>query len=561
MAGRQFCTLFDSNYLTRGIVLARSLERVAPDATLTAFCFDDEAYELLLELGLPNVTPVALADLEAFDPDLLAVKPARTPVEYCWTATPCVIRYVLEQRADVDEVTYLDADLRFFGSPEPVFAEMGDASVLITPHRFPPHLAGAAATTGIYNVQFMTFRDTADGRTALDWWRARCLEWCHARLEDGKMGDQKYLDDWPVRFDGVHVLEHVGAGLAPWNVGQYAVAEGPSVDGREAIFFHYHGLRLQRSGRHVWRIGLYPQSRAVRRLFYEPYFAELGAALDAVRAVRPGFDKGFAAPVPAAERARAATAPAQRTAMRGLSFGRVAAAAALRRALHQVVLREDLEPFWRPRLELLRDADVDVVLDVGANTGQYARSLREKGWPGPMVSFEPLSSAYADLEAAAAADPAWSVRRVALSDAAGDAEFQVAGNSASSSLLPMTELHSDAAPHSAVVATERVPVARLDDVIDEVAPDTRRAWLKLDVQGGELGVLRGAERTLDRVGVIDAELSLDTLYEGQPDLMEVVGWLREHGFDLVKLEEAFRHPQTGQLLQCDGLFVRRLRRY
>jgi FkbM family methyltransferase len=560
-ARREFCTLFDSNYLTRAIVLARSLASTAPAWHLTAFCFDDLAFDLLTRLELPNVTPVGLADLEAFDPELLAVKGSRSPVEYCWTATPSVIRYVLGTRPDVHEVTYVDADLRFFSDPEPVFDEMGDASVLITPHRFPPALASAADTTGIYNVQFMTFRDTEEGRTALEWWRERCLEWCYARVEDGKMGDQKYLDDWPVRFDGVHVVRHLGAGLAPWNVGQYRLASGPSVEGVPAVFFHYHGLRLQRSGRHVWRIALYPQSRMARRLFYDPYFADVAAALQDVRQLHPEYDGGFAADVPVSERARAMGAPARREAIRAISFGRWLAAAVLRRLLHRIVLREELDPFWRARATRLHASDIDLVLDVGANSGQYAQGIRDHGWTGPLVSFEPLGSAYAALEERSSADPDWTARRLALTDSAGEIELQVAGNSASSSLLPMARLHSEAAPHSAVIGTESVPAARLDDVIDEIALGRRRIWLKLDVQGGELDVLRGAVRTLDRVAVIDAELSLDVLYEGQPDLMEVVSWLRDHGFDLVALDEAFHHPGTGQLLQCDGVFVRRLRRY
>jgi FkbM family methyltransferase len=559
--GREFCTLFDSNYLTRGIALARSLERVATDARLTAFCFDDESHAILGELALPNVTTVQLRELEAFDPELLAVKDDRTVAEYCWTATPCTLRYVLKTRPDVMEVTYLDADVRFFSSPEPVFEEMGDASVLIAPHRFPPHLASAVDSTGVYNVQFMTFRHTPDGLTALNWWRERCLEWCYARVEDGKMGDQKYLDDWPARFSGVHVLQHAGGGLAPWNVAQYELGDGPTVDGLPAISFHYHALRLQGDGRHMWRWALYEQSTEVRRRFYDPYFADLDAALADVRRLRPGFDKGFADDVAPRERLQAHTGPARRALGRSLAFGKLATEAALNRVLHQAVRREPLHPFWRSRMALLRRMDCDLVLDVGANAGMYVEGLRANGWPGPAVSLEPLASAFADLEARAASDPAWTARRLALADEAGELELHIAGNSASSSLLPMTDLHTEAAPMSAVVGTETVPVTRLDDVIDEVASGAKRAWLKLDVQGGELRVLEGGRRALDRVAALDVELSLEVLYEGQPDLMDVVTWLRDAGFDLVTLEEAFKHPETGQLLQCDGLFARRLKRY
>ena len=156
---REFCTLFDSNYLVKAagdVPLAASAH--CPDFHLTAFCFDEEAEELLAELGLraPDRS-CRLRDLEAPRPALLAAKATASPVEYCWTATPALCRYLLETRPELGEITYLDADLLFFSDPEPLFEEMGDASVLITPHRFAPEYADQEEN-GIYNVQFMTFR-------------------------------------------------------------------------------------------------------------------------------------------------------------------------------------------------------------------------------------------------------------------------------------------------------------------------------------------------------------------------------------------------------------------
>jgi FkbM family methyltransferase len=228
----------------------------------------------------------------------------------------------------------------------------------------------------------------------------------------------------------------------------------------------------------------------------------------------------------------------------------------LERAGYGLVPYDPLEPPLRARADLLAARGIDAVLDVGANEGQYVADLRRAGWSGPVASFEPLLAAYTKLERAVAADPAWTCRRLALADAAGERELHVAGNTASSSLLPMTELHRSGAPESGIVGTERVPTARLADVLDEVAPGASRIWLKLDVQGGELAVLEGAEAILDRVQVIESELSLDTLYAGQPDLMQVSRWLGERGFLLTRLDEGFVHRTTGQLLQCDGLFVR-----
>ena len=248
---RDFCTLFDSNYLVKAVAMHRSLLRHCPDFRLTAFCFDDEAKAALDELALPRLETVALGELEAADPALLSTKGDRTPVEYCWTATPALPRYLFATRPDLREVTYLDADLLFFSDPEPLFAEMGEESVLITPHRYAPEYAHQIEN-GIYNVQFLVFRRDGRGEEILQWWHDRCIEWCYYRLEDGKLGDQKYLDDWPERFEGVHVLRHKGGGLAPWNISQYRVepvGEGRvMVDEDDLVFFHYHRTQLRRRG-------------------------------------------------------------------------------------------------------------------------------------------------------------------------------------------------------------------------------------------------------------------------------------------------------------------------
>jgi hypothetical protein len=301
----ELCTLFDRNYLTRGLVLYRSLERHSPDFRLRVFCMDDETKTVLDRMALPQLTAIGLDELERHDPELLAVKPTRTQIEYCWTATPCVCACALDSERGLSEITYLDADLMFFSEPRPVFDELGDDSILIVPHRYAPASQHLEATSGTYNVQFMTFRRDERGVEALGWWRERCLEWCYYRVEDGKFGDQKYLDDWPERFEGVHILRHVGGGLAPWNVTNYSLGpgpDGPFVDGLPLVFFHHHGLKLYKVGAQVRRAGLLPRHYRVSRtpeplvwrsdyplserdleLVWEPYVRELAQAVADVR--------------------------------------------------------------------------------------------------------------------------------------------------------------------------------------------------------------------------------------------------------------------------------------
>lgn len=230
-----FVTLFDSLFLPQGLALHISMERHVGNYTLWVLCVDVEAHEVLSKLNLPNVRLLQLSKLET--PELLAVKPDRSKGEYCWTLTPFAPRFVFEADAEVSRVTYLDADLWFRKNPEPIFREF-DASgkdILITDHAYSPEY-DQSATSGQYCVQFMTF--TRDGGEVVrKWWEGKCIEWCFARFEDGKFGDQKYLDDWPTRFaNSVHVLTNKELMLAPWNATRFPYGN--------AVTWHFHDLRI-----------------------------------------------------------------------------------------------------------------------------------------------------------------------------------------------------------------------------------------------------------------------------------------------------------------------------
>jgi FkbM family methyltransferase len=215
-----------------------------------------------------------------------------------------------------------------------------------------------------------------------------------------------------------------------------------------------------------------------------------------------------------------------------------------------------LEPDDRRRARLLQGRRITLLLDVGANTGQFAEKVRATGYRGRIVSFEPLSGAYAELSRLSAGDPEWEARRTALGEKDGTVDINVAGNLTSSSLLPMGERHLESAPQSAYVGTETVSTARLDDVWEELARPDDRVWLKLDVQGYELHVLRGAKAVLDRIDVVQAEMALQHLYEGDSTWRELIDWLEARGFRLAGIEPGFEDPQSGELLQADGIFVR-----
>jgi FkbM family methyltransferase len=200
---------------------------------------------------------------------------------------------------------------------------------------------------------------------------------------------------------------------------------------------------------------------------------------------------------------------------------------------------------------------VDLVLDVGANEGTYAKMLRDGGYTGGLISFEPLEAAHRALNVAAAGDAAWVVApRVAVGHVDGEIEINVAGNSTSSSILAMKEAHRQAAPASSYVARERVKLIKLDSYVHPMLQDVRAPFLKIDTQGYEASVLDGAESTLNRVAGVQIELSLIALYEGQALYLELIQRLLQKGFVLWGISPGFVDKRTGRLLQFDGIFFR-----
>lgn len=263
-----YVTLFDSSFLPQGLALHRSMLRHAGDFRLWIIAMDPLTGETLRALDLPNVTVLDLADVETSS--LLSVKDDRTRGEYCWTLTPFSPSIVLDRDSTATRVTYIDADLWFAASPAPIFDELDASgkSVLITDHSYSPDY-DQSEESGRFCVQFMPFaRD--GGQEVLAWWQDRVIEWCYARVEDGRFGDQKYLDDWPERFaDAVHVLQDEAATQAPWNAQRFN-------PGRARIF-HFHELRTMTP--HEVRLGHYRIPAGTIHSIYQPYLADLAEAL------------------------------------------------------------------------------------------------------------------------------------------------------------------------------------------------------------------------------------------------------------------------------------------
>jgi hypothetical protein len=243
---------------------------------------------------------VALDELLRADPEFAGVRHRRTPVEFFFTATPVFVRHCFNREPAAGQMTYLDADLFFFGAPSAVLAEQGDASVGLVPHRFPARLA-ERLIYGTYNVAWVSFRRDRDGWAALEWWRERCLEWCHDRLEQGRFADQGYLDEFPRRFGGVRVLDHPGINAAPWNMAEARLAGRAGrleVNDRPLLFFHFQGIREVLPGWFDPGLKAYGAvlSPELRKFVFEPYLARLVAIQERLQREhgivrRLGFDR------------------------------------------------------------------------------------------------------------------------------------------------------------------------------------------------------------------------------------------------------------------------------
>lgn len=245
-----FCTFFDKNYLGRGLALYYSLLDHCKDFTLWILCTDDICYEMLEKLNLPKIKLYRMAEVE--DEKMLAVKGQRTAIEYSWMFGSQFPLFLFKN-IGMKRVIYVDADITFFNDMNAIDQEMEDRSIMIIPHRYSPKNLFREKTSGIYNVGMLIFKNDNNAIQCLTWWKERCIEWCFARYEDGKHGDQMYLNDWPERFNNVCVLQYLGAGVAPWNIDNYRFFEEKNnIFGIEKttakkfnlLFYHYHGLKI-----------------------------------------------------------------------------------------------------------------------------------------------------------------------------------------------------------------------------------------------------------------------------------------------------------------------------
>ena len=201
--------------------------------------------------------------------------------------------------------------------------------------------------------------------------------------------------------------------------------------------------------------------------------------------------------------------------------------------------------------------NIDTLFDVGANVGQYGKHIRQLGYDQKIVSFEPLQSAFQILQKVSSKDDKWVINNYALGNIAGKSIINVSENSVSSSILNMMTQHLESAPNSKYVSQQEIEVRTLDSIFDTFFNSDSNVMLKIDTQGYEKKVIDGSESSLKNIKIIQLEMSLVSLYESEMLFIDMIKFLEIKGFILFSLEPGYADPVTSQLLQVDGIFVRK----
>ena len=295
---RFYYTYFDINYLVKGLALIESLQRHENENYhFFVVCMDSMTKAYLERYNFPNITVVSMVDIERKDTPLLNAKSNRSLVEYYWSIKAAIALYLIEKNPEIGSIFYLDADLYFYSSPNPLWEGIKNQSVLLHEHRFAPGQA-ALMQYGKYNAGMLGFRTDPTGLEVLQWWRQRCLEWCHARLENGKFGDQLYLDQLPFKFERIGVSDNIGVGVAPWNHIQYEfsfdVSGNGLVNDTKMVFYHFHSLAFVEPeviipSKHITN----PLAEDLIRVCFLPYINDLFRIQFQLRSHAPDFKSGL----------------------------------------------------------------------------------------------------------------------------------------------------------------------------------------------------------------------------------------------------------------------------
>lgn len=252
-----YCTIISKPRLFQGLAMYDSLKREAKDFRLYILCMDEETLNMLQQLRLDFLIPISVHALE--NNVLLEIKQTRTITEYCFTLKPTLLLYILNSFDGFDRITYVDADIYFLADPRLIFRDH-DSSVVLSRHDYVQDRESQSKNTGKYNSGFISFRRDRIGFACLSWWQQKCNEWCYVKIEDGKYGDQKYLEEFPILFQGVQEVNTPGVNIAFWNHGLYRFTKKDEkfyINEHRLICYHFAYFTMLSKTEYKLNYGLY----------------------------------------------------------------------------------------------------------------------------------------------------------------------------------------------------------------------------------------------------------------------------------------------------------------
>ena len=273
--------------------MIRSLSKYCENFTIFVLCIDDKTEEILEKINFDNIKCIKLSEVENYE--LKVAKENRNTAEYCWTLASSFTWYVIQNIKEIDLITYLDADIFFYSDVEPIFKEIGNSSIAIIEHRFSPPFK-YLEINGRFCVEWNSFRRDKEGIKCLDTWRKQCLDWCFYKLEEDKMGDQKYLDTWPNTYANCHIIKELGAGIAPWNYSKYFINkkdENITINGEKLIFYHFHQFQILNNNKFYRLSETYTEIKKEPNLIYEMYEEEIKNSIQIIRKFDIRFNYGI----------------------------------------------------------------------------------------------------------------------------------------------------------------------------------------------------------------------------------------------------------------------------
>lgn len=291
-----YCTIFDSNYVARALVLHASLIEHNQEALFAFVCIDDRAADLIEPLGLKRA--VIIRPRDYVTPALKEIEPSRSRGEYCWTCKPVVLLHLMDMFPDASWVVYLDTDMMLFNDPDSALAGES-AHYQLTPHRFHKSFSEFATDAGIYNAGYMAVRNTAQGREVVAWWQERCLESCSVVLTADTYADQKYLNRIPELFPWGSISTHIGLNAAPWNIAAYEVTERDGkvyLNDTVLVLYHFQALHIFHNGTATLYAGNWRLPDPLRKLVYAPHLQRIADAYALLRSEDANFSLGLSSP-------------------------------------------------------------------------------------------------------------------------------------------------------------------------------------------------------------------------------------------------------------------------